>query len=211
MTVGDISKFIVGYFNVDPARNEIALTMTSQWICKNIPAERHKELLQSVTENFIPTSTNAFPKIAEFKAALSGSAGNSERLANAAFDLILKKLNINKPAVVECPCAQAGLDAIGGWIALGNSEIEGLNWTRKNFVRAYCSAKADGVNSAPKIYSGISDNPSGTILIGDPERCAAAYLEYVSASKAPALADFSARGLVAGAISHLPAQEEVRA
>ena len=202
MTLSEITKFIIGYYNVDPAKNEVALTMTAKWIAENIPAPRHNEVLQRVAEEFVPTSTNYFPKIAEFKAALV-PAGGSEREANAAYALLERRSYIYKDAVVEDAAVQSGLDAIGGWQEFCNRTEDQNPWLRKAFVKAVIQARESGYQREPRVYRGLADRCE-PVIIGNEERCRIAYQDYRMPMQQ---IENETHRAIAGAIAHLPAVE----
>jgi hypothetical protein len=176
-------KIVVNY-NLDGENKSVISKLEDlrdYLISKNI--EDYSRIYLSVVESFIPTASNSFPWIPEFKTAINPSSSD-EREAIEAFEIILRKINVYCPLVLESPYAQAGLDAIGGWLELGNSDPEQMNWTRKGFVKAYIGAKKDGYISPPKIYRGLADIPARLIMIGDQVKCRIAYDEQNSGNKA---------------------------
>jgi len=175
MEIIEIMDQMSAYYSIDPSISNLKFHMILKWIGENIPKEKRSEIFSKVNESFVPTTTNPYPAIVDFKNAMMPTPENLEREASEAFETILRKINIYMPLVLECPYAQAGLDAIGGWLELGNSAPDQMNWTRKGFIRAYIGAKKDGLIYPPKTYRGLADNPARVVMIGDQEKCQIAY------------------------------------
>lgn len=175
MTKQDISKALIGYYNIDVASAEIAVTMTVKWICENIEEKDRARVLQTVFENFTPTAANPFPKIAEFKAAFCPD-GTIEREAVEAYAMLERKSFVYRPVVIEDPAISAGLEAIGGWIEFCNRSTDENPWKRKEFCKAFIAARESGYSSSVKIYRGIADEAK-PILIGDEKKCQLAFDE----------------------------------
>lgn len=173
MTIQDLSKALIGFYNINVVSAEIALTITKNWISENIKDKDRARVLQTVFENFTPTAANPYPKIAEFKAAFCPD-GTLEREAVEAYAMLERKSYIYRPIVIADAAISAGLEAIGGWIEFCNRSTEENPWKRKEFCKAFIAARECGYSADIKIYRGIADEAE-PILIGDEKKCQIAY------------------------------------
>jgi len=142
------------------------IQMRIDWINKNIPKEKISEYTHKILENCKGEYLKAgqLPSIASMAELLKPDKDILEYEAEKMFNELLKKLDRYKGFVTDNPRLQAGLDSIGGWLALCDTLIVEQPFRRKRFVEIYTTVNPECVTLAK--YHGLNTDGK-TVFIGN--------------------------------------------
>lgn len=99
--------------------------------------------------------TASFPKVGEIREARQGNIEDQAIIAVDRIDHAIRTVGNYQSVQFDDPLIHSVVQALGGWIRLGQVSEEEWKWMRKDAVRLYRAFAADGERTPDKTLVGI--------------------------------------------------------
>jgi hypothetical protein len=167
MTQKEIMQLFVGYYNIDIAKYEMALTMTVNYIIETVPEEERKSIIMKLLQNFKQTTVNIFPKIVDVKIFTEKSAEDLKQEALQSWDYIWENANSYVRPIFENARIQYALQMTGGWCKFCTHDSHSTEgkFYKKDWIEAYINC-----NPAQVEIKALDGNFDKIIYLGDKDK-----------------------------------------
>jgi hypothetical protein len=147
---------------------DVQVKPVEKWLEKNIQETEMQKFVGKILQN-VKTEYEKLPSVATLEEIKKPDKNLLEQLAHQKFNELINKVDSYRDFITDDNRIQAGLDAIGGWLALCNSLKNELKWLRKDFIKAFIQEGINPITICKRSY-GIGTSKKYN-FIGNEKKC----------------------------------------